>query len=101
MEPIKVWEVLVPTCDNNGKTFPKSHHEEWDKHVCTYSGGLTIYNTVKGTWGTIKERLIPVRIACTEKQMKEIMEFTSIHYGQEEVMAWEISETVLRYKNEF
>jgi len=38
--------------------------------------------------------MIPVRIACGEKQINEIMKITIKHYRQEAVMAYEISQKV-------
>jgi len=45
--------------------------------------------------------MIPVRIACSENAIEDIMDITIEHYKQEEVMAYKISECVkFRKKDE-
>jgi len=39
--------------------------------------------------------MIPVRIACTEEQIREIMKMTIAHYKQEAVFAMLVSEKTL------
>lgn len=95
---------MVPTIRNN-KPVRVRHHREWDKVVRKIAGGLTIMKPAIGQWIShdselFHERMIPVRIACTEKQIKQIMEFTGTHYNQQAVLAYKVSETVLFHKNE-
>lgn len=65
------------------------------------AGGLTIYKPAKGQWvepdskDVYGERMIPVRIACTENQIRKIANFTIKHYRQLAVMVYVISEKVL------
>lgn len=106
MEDIaSLYEILVPCQRNNGKPFRTRHHKEWDKRVYTITGGLTIMVPTKGKWvspsGTLfSERMIPVRISCTRKQVEKIIEMTITHYDQEAVLAYKISdEVILKYKN--
>lgn len=95
----KLYEILVPTV-RNGKPVRTRHHKEWDKYVRGLSGGLTILKPAKGIWiepssgELFEERMIPVRIACTEKQIKKISEFTRSHYDQIAVMYYELSSNV-------
>ena len=71
----------------------------WDEKVRAISGGLTVLKPAKGQWiapcGTLHaERMIPVRIACTESEIEEIMDITIEHYNQDEVMAYRVSDVV-------
>jgi len=91
----------VPRVRNNGKPYTTRHHRAWDKQVIKITGGLTVLPpTVVGYWvgeeGTYKDTMIPVRIACTDKQMNEILDRTLVHYNdQEAIMAYVISNEVV------
>lgn len=106
MKPRFLWEILVPTSYNDGKPVRTRHHKEWDKRVRKISGGLTILSPVKGQWicrdsnMLYSERMIPVRIYCTEKQIHNIAKFTINHYRQIAVMAYSISDKVFLIKND-
>jgi hypothetical protein len=88
----------------NNKPVRTRHHKEWDKVVRSISGGLTILKPAKGQWlhpqshELFEERVIPVRVACTQQQIQEIMRFTLKHYQQIAVMAYQISHNVLVFK---
>ncbi len=104
MKDIYLWEIMVPT-EMNGHPVRTVHHKEWDKVVREISGGLTITAPAKGQWidpNTLdlhNDRVIPVRIACTSKQIHRIMHFTAKHYNQKAVFAYKISDEVLCVKN--
>ena len=96
----QLWEVLVPVADNNGDEFAVEHHRKWDEGVRNIAGGLTIMRTAKGQWedpegNLFAERVIPVRIACDEDTVRQIMELTLRHYGQLAVMAYRVSDRAL------
>lgn len=96
----QLWEVLVPTVSNEGKPFRTRYHRVWDKKVYAITGGLTILTPAKGKWvcpegSLFEERMIPVRIACTRKQIEEIVDMTIVYYSQKAVMAYRISEEVI------
>ena len=60
---------------------------------------MTIFAPGKGQWVNdekrlIEERIIPVNIACTEKQITQIVKFTMRHYRQEAVMYYKVSDDV-------
>ena len=99
------WEILVPSQSNEGLEYCISHHQEWDRKVRELSGGLTILKTTKGQWispdGKIfHERMIPVRIYCSDSQIEKIIDLTIEHYDQEAVLAYELSSNVkLVYRN--
>jgi hypothetical protein len=96
-----VWEIYVPTISNDGKPFRLRHHRVWDSRVHRITGGLTILTPCKGFWVDKEdeklhnERMIPVRIVCSEKDIIRIMEITKEHYKQIDVLAYKISEQAL------
>ncbi|MFH1638053.1 MAG: hypothetical protein ABIB71_06515 [Candidatus Woesearchaeota archaeon] len=100
-----LWEILVPRFNNKGKEYPVKYHQAWDEKVRKITKGLTILRTAKGQWISpdrkiFLEEMIPVRIYCTEKDIEKIIQFTIKHYGQQAVLAYEVSSNVkLVYKN--
>ena len=97
----ELWEILVPTIDRTQTEYVKGYHKKWDAKVRAITGGLTIRPVEKGQWvhpsskNLIAERMIPVKIACTRRQIEEICLMTAKYYDQEIVMAYRISEEVL------
>lgn len=95
MENRSLFEILVPCNWNGGRPVRTRHHKEWDKRVRKISGGLTILKPGKGQWvheGSLYEdRVIPVRIFCTDEQIKRIADITIEHYEQEAVMYYPIA----------
>jgi hypothetical protein len=94
--PCNLYEILVP-CRVKRRGVPFSHHKEWDAKVQAIAGGLTVYKAGIGYWispkgKTVRERMIPVRIACTEAQINAICDLTAQHYKQESVMVYLLSE---------
>ena len=99
-----LWEILVPTM-RDGKPVRTRYHKVWDEKVRAISNGLTILKPAKGEWVSssgelFAERMIPVRIACSEANIDKIMDMTIKYYNQEEVMAYKISECVKFRKND-
>lgn len=99
-----MWEILVPTVRNDGKPFRTRFHRVWDKKVREITAGLTIQPPAKGEWVSpqgklFQERMIPVRIMASRKQIEEIVEMTIKYYDQEAVLAYKLSnEVILRHK---
>lgn len=95
----RLYEILVPCNWNGGKPVRTRHHREWDKRVKRISGGLTILRPCKGSWvhegAVYDDRVIPVRIMCTDSEMKDIARITIEHYEQEAVMYYIISDWCL------
>lgn len=96
---LKLWEILVPSYTNGGQEIEIEHHKKWDTFVQGLTNGLTIQKTSKGIWSNqdekkYEEKMIPVKIACTKKQIKEISDFTAKHYNQEAIMFYLISTEV-------
>lgn len=98
-----MWEIYVPVSyiDKKGKGFdwPVDHHQKWDAKVRDISGGLTIFKPVKGQWihplGHLQtEEVIPVRIACSKKQFRMIINMTLDHYNQKEVLGFKFGEAI-------
>ena len=96
----ELWEILVPANWNHGRKIDNYHHYNWDNQIRQITGGLTILPVNKGQWDheneIYRDRMIPVRIACTEEQMKEIINLTLDHYfDQKAIMAYRISDKVI------
>jgi hypothetical protein len=92
----KLFEILVPTIYGDTiKPIKTRHHKNWDKFVRNISAGLTILTPAKGQWvfknELFEERVIPVRIFCTEEEMKKIVAFSFLHYRQKAIMYYVIS----------
>lgn len=98
---MKLWEILVPKFWNNGQRIPLRYHRAWDEKVRAVSGGLTILRSVKGQWespgGKIyKDQMIPVRVACNDRQFRRILEITLEHYvDQEAIMAYLVGAEII------
>lgn len=94
----RLWEILVPFNDNHGKKFPIEHHKRWDSFVRGIAGGLSVFRTAKGQWvhedEVFTDRMIPVRIMCTEKQIDTIMHYTLTFYDQKAIFCYLVSENV-------
>lgn len=92
-----VWEIFVPTMigDNPVRT---RYHRVWDNKVRGLTQGLTVYHPAKGQWiekgELFKERMIPVRIACTEAQIEAIADLTLEYYKQKAVMYYLVTDKV-------
>ena len=94
-----IWEILIPTTMPDGKPIRTRRHREWDNRVRRITGGLTVMPVARGQWVSPNnklfiERMIPVRIACTEKQINIIADMTAFFYEQEAVMFYRISDEV-------
>jgi len=97
---IKLWELLVPTITPEGKPIRTRFHRVWDAKVREIANGLTILQPAKGQWvcpdgELFIERMIPVRIACTDAQIQKIADMTAAYYRQKAVMFYEISSNVV------
>lgn len=106
-EKVFLWEILVPTTDNDGVPLEVTYHHVWDEHVRSLSGGLTLLRSVTGQWinaaeKVYVEKMIPVRIACGKQTIEQIANFTAHYYRQETVMYYEISRRVFlkRYNDQ-
>ena len=94
-----LWEILVPTIRNDGKPYRTRFHRVWDEKVRSISSGLTILNPTRGQWiapngELFVERMIPVRIACTEAQINEIADMTAKYYDQKAIMFYRVADKV-------
>ena len=94
-----VWEILVPTHSNDGKVIDVLRHRQWDSWVRQLTGGLSICSPIKGIWVNkcgkiVVERMIPVKIMCSNKQIEKISDITAKFYEQEAVMFYKISNNV-------
>ena len=108
MKKLKLWEILVPSYTNDGHEIQIEHHKKWDLFVQELTSGLTIQKTSKGIWlnpgeEKYEEKMIPVKIACTKKQIKKISDFTAKHYEQKAIMYYLVSKKVkiIEYNDNF
>lgn len=97
---MKFWEILVPTIKNDGTPVKTKFHKVWDEKVREISGGLTIIPPIKGQWIShdgelFNERMIPVRICCTEEQIEKIGDMTAEYYEQKAIMYYLITDNVI------
>jgi len=94
-----LYEILVPTVRNDGRPFRLRYHRVWDSRVREISGGLTIMTPAKGQWlhkdELFTERMIPVRVIATRKEMDKIIDLTMNYYDQLAVLAYRISDEVI------
>ncbi len=101
MSDILLWEILVPTMRRvEGTPYRTRYHRVWDEAVRAITGGLTIYRPAVGQWvdgnGSVhRERMIPVRIACTRKQMEDIADMSARYYDQLAIMYYKVSAEVV------
>lgn len=94
-----MWEILVPA-SGRAEKFSYEHHKKWDEFVSQFSNGITVLRGAKGEWkapdGTVfRDRMIPVRIICSEEEIRKIVHFTIEHYKQEAVLAYELSSNII------
>ncbi len=94
-----LFEILIPVSSNDGIEFGSYHHAKWDFMVVSLTGGLTRFGSVDGQWRSpsgeiFVEKMIPVRIACTQEQIDEIADFSAKHYKQQAMMYYLISSAV-------
>lgn len=101
-QKLKLWEILIPKTDYSQfpfEDFSINHHNDWDNKVLAISGGLTIQREAIGLWvrgenNCIREKVIPVKIACADKDIRQIANFTKHHYKQDVVLYYELSNNV-------
>jgi hypothetical protein len=96
---MNLYEILVPTIRNDGRPIRTRFHRVWDAKVRAITGGLTILAPAKGQWLSpqgelFAERMIPVRIACTEEQIDTIADMTAKYYEQHAILFYKISSDV-------
>lgn len=104
---MNLWEILVPTVRNDGRPIRTRFHRVWDDKVRSIAGGLTILHpTKKGYWTApggllFHERMIPVRIMCSESAMERIADMTAEYYDQYAVMYYRVSDyVVIKHRKE-
>ena len=101
---LMMWEILVPTVSNEGKPYRTRYHRVWDAKVREIAGGLTILRPAIGQWVSpdgdlFKERMIPVRVMCTEEEINKIIKITIDYYDQIAVLATLVStKCILTYR---
>ena len=80
---MKLYEVLIPRADNEKNIFSRAHNLLWQEEVRKSAGGLSLCPAIEGQWengGKVyREKMIPVRIACSAKNCK-ISQFCKIAF---------------------
>lgn len=94
-----LFEILVPTIYGDTlKPIRTRHHKKWDERVQAITGGMTILASARGKWVfqgvEYPEKVIPVRIMCSEAQMQKVVKITLEHYRQKAVMYYVLSREV-------
>lgn len=96
-----MFEIYVPTVSNEGKPFRTRFHRVWDEKVRELTGGLTIFKPAVGQWEfegeLFKERMIPVRIMCTENEMVAISDMTAKMYDQLAICYFKFGEATIKH----
>ena len=92
-----VWEIFVPTMMND-KPVRTRFHRVWDQKVREITTGLTVYHPAKGQWveggEVFSERMIPVRVACTQEQIEAIADMSLVYYQQKAIMYYLVTDKV-------
>jgi hypothetical protein len=91
-----LWEILIPVRSNEGKPFSdKYYNNVFYALLIDVAKGYTKLAPVDGAWETdgqlYKEKMIPVRVLCTKKEIEGIAAFVVIHYNQLAVMYYKVS----------
>ncbi len=102
---MNLYEILVPTeMVRDGKTVPikTRYHRVWDERVRAIAGGITVLTPAKGQWVSptgqfFSEKMIPVRIACSPDEMREISDMTAGYYNQQAILYVNLGEVVIKH----
>ncbi len=94
-----LWEILVPATRDTGHLIKAHFHKDWDRRVRKITKGLTILQPVRGQWVSTDgklflDKMIPVRIACTEPIIHQIADFSASYYKQKSIMYYRISSVI-------
>ena len=95
---MKLYEILIPQADNAKRAFSRSHHAKWEGIARDTAGGLSVCPIISGQWidkGKVyRERMRPVRIACSARSMRKLADLAKSHYRQISVMYYPVSSEV-------
>lgn len=73
---MNLYEILIPVANNDGKEFPEKYRQAFIDFIGILVGGVTVYPVVDGQWyegeNRYAEKMIPVRINCTDKEIDAI-----------------------------
>ncbi len=105
----RIWEILVPTERRlrPGRYYTTRYHRVWDAKVRVITGGLTVMAPARGQWihpatgELFRERMIPVRVMATRKEIEKVVDLTLEYYDQLAVLCYKISnEVILKFRDE-
>lgn len=91
-EETYLWELILPT--------ERGSLDTWKAVVAGKITGFTIVShELPGMWGINEEISMALRIACSEKVIKEILSITADHFIQECVMCHKVSnQAIMGYR---
>jgi hypothetical protein len=81
--------------------FSTKYHRQWDSKVVALAGGISIMHPAKGSWvfqdKLFSERMIPVRVSCTDEQFVKIRDLTGKYYGQLAIFCIKLGQELTQY----
>ena len=94
---LHLYEILLPA------TASRKQHRRWEAHISHLAGGVSILSDqIEGRWKSktvvIRERQIPIRIACSRIVLGKVLRFTAIHFRQTEVLGYLVSSEVIFFR---
>lgn len=95
MKSLPLWEILIPTANNDGSIFNRIVHEAWEDFAVKLTGGLSQLTPIKGVWTdkgkTYREEMLPYRVRCDEETIERLVRFAGRHYEQLAMMFYAVS----------
>ena len=95
---LRLYEILIPVADNEGRKFTTRHHRQWESIVRDMAGGLSVCPALMGQWvdnGRVyREKMRPVRVACRVSIIRRLALLAKRHYRQLSIMYYPVSTVV-------
>lgn len=104
---MKLYEILIPTYDNKGLSFPKEVVTAYLQQVAQLAGGFTATRSgqgdIVGGWVSKDGELhtdfsSPMRVALDSEKLPELLELTAKAFNQKAVMAYVVSPEVIFFE---
>jgi hypothetical protein len=101
--PVKgrsLWNILIPCADNSGRKFPLFVRRMWNEQVRRMTDGMSIMQAITGEWRNpengriVREKMIPVSLLMTQREIAELAQFTRTLFKQNCVMYYRVSSEV-------
>ena len=95
---MNLYEILIPRADNQKNIFSRAHNLLWENEARKIAGGLSVCPPIEGQWendGKVyREKMIPVRIACSARKIAKLVNFAKLHFRQLSIMYYPVSRDV-------